>query len=356
MTVWDLPGPKRFIESIRYAIAHGSNVVVRFLGTPPQGFDDALMDALGSTFRHVDLAVTDSPFRDLSRAISAGTKPFNSIEELLEDEKFRGALVHLHGINQTKWNSWRTFLTQYSEAIRGISVLGRSLFCVVLTGLPPCDFPTPDVTLTNREWDGALDEMDLLIFASEHLHDTIPSIPLRNLLAATISRVAVWDLYTAKVLLEKSEIEILDPLVVLQQIAVERGWTDQTPLDWRIGTVSQKSSVHPARAAIDNPPNEIVRRIWSAQIAQIMPLIEEQRYALVKEHEPDIRYRMRRSNMDDSDPYGLELGDLARIVTDVSTNRNLRRSIYSLRNVRNDLAHLKPLEPERILNVLREAS
>ena len=58
MTLWDLPGPRRFIESCRKSLANGSNLVVRFPGGVPEGFDDALMSALGNTLHSVALAVT----------------------------------------------------------------------------------------------------------------------------------------------------------------------------------------------------------------------------------------------------------------------------------------------------------
>ena len=352
MTLWDLPGPRRFVESARSALIRGSNLVVQFPGCVPDGFDDAIMTSLGNALHFVELAVTESPLDDLGRNFAHVPDAVRSLSELLVEERFRGLLIRLEGIDDRNWPPWREFLGQYADVLRGIPLLGRTVFCVPLAGQPPCEPPRSDVALVNRDWDGVLDEVDLLLFASERLRNLASSSLSRELLATSVSRVACWDFDTAVLLLDQGEQAILDPRETLRQFARAKGWTTDTPLDWKLGTVSQAGVTHAARAAIETPPREIERRMWSAQVAVLMPRIEQLRHDAVQDNLADIKYRMRRCGMDDSDPHGLELGELTRLFDKVRGNWHLRKSLIWLRKQRNSLAHLSPLSPDVALKLL----
>ena len=60
-------------------------------------------------------------------------------------------------------------LSVHAELIRGMRLLGRSLFCAPLPGATHANPPRSDVALANLEWDGVVDEVDLLLLASERL-------------------------------------------------------------------------------------------------------------------------------------------------------------------------------------------
>lgn len=352
MTLWDLPGPRRFVESSRDALMRGSNLVVRFPGSVPNGFDDAMMAALGNALYFVEMEVTDSPLNDLGRKFARNPATVRSLLDLLAEERFRGLLIRLEGIGEHSWPPWRDFLGHYAEVLRGIPLLGRTLFCVPLVGLPSGEPPRSDVALINRDWDGVIDEVDLLLFASERLRSRASSSLVRQLLATSVSRVARWDFDTAANLLDQGDHAILAPLETLRKIARDKGWTAETPLDWKMGTVSQSGVMHPARAALDTPPREIERRMWSAQVAVLMPRIEELRHDTVQNNLADIKYRMRVGGMDDGDPHDLELGELTRLFDNVRGYWRLQGSLVWLRKQRNRLAHLNPLPPNVALKML----
>ena len=352
MTLWDLPGPRRFVDAAASALVRGSNLVVRFPGSEPDGFDDAIMASLGNALHFVELTVTESPLEDLSQYLAGDPLTVRSIPDLLAKDNFRGLLIRLEGIDERCWPPWRDFLRRYADVLRGIPLLGRSVFCVPLAGSPPGEPPRSDVSLINREWDGVIDEVDLLLLASERLRGRAYSSLARQLFAMSVSRVARWDFETAVRLIDEGQRAILDPLPTLQQMAREKGWTAKTPLDWGLGTVSQSGVIHPVRAALDTPPRELQRRMWSAQVAVLMPRIEELRHGTVESNLADIKYRMRRSGMDDSDPHGLELGELTRLFDKIGGHRYLRNSLIWLRRQRNSLAHLSPLPPDVALKLL----
>jgi len=353
MTLWDLPGPKQFIESARDVLNRGSNLVVRFPGSVPDGFDDAMMAALDNALHFVELMVTDSPLKDLARNFARDPNAVRSLSQLLAEERFRGLLIRLEDIDERTWPAWRDFLEHYADVLRGIPLLGRALFCVPLAGSPPGEPPRSDVTLINREWDGVVDEIDLLLFASERLRSRVSSSLARRLLATSVSRVARWDFDTAANLLEEGDPAILAPLEILRSIARDKGWTSETPLDWKLGTVSKAGVTHPARAAVETPPREIDRRMWSAQVAVLMPRIEELRYCTVQNNLADIEYRMRRGGMNHGDPHDLELGELTKLFEHSGGHRRLRNFLFWLRDLRNSLAHLSPLPPDVALKLLQ---
>ena len=352
MTLWDLPGPRRFVESARGALIRGSNLVVRFPGRVPDAFDDTIMAALGNALHFVELAATESPLDDLSRYFARDPRAVRSLPDLLAEERFRGLLVRLEGIDERCWPAWRDFLGRYADVLRGQPLLGRTVFCVPLAGSPPGEPPRSDVALVNREWDGVIDEVDLMLFASERLRSRAGSSLARQLLAMSVSRVARWDFDTAASLLDEGERAILAPLETLRQIARDKGWTAETPLDWKLGTISQSGVAHPARAALDTPPREIERRMWSAQVAVLMPRIEELRHESVQHNLADIKYRMRRHGMDGGDPHHLELGELTKLFKNSGGHWRLRNSLFRLRDLRNRLAHLSPLPPDVALELL----
>ena len=177
------------------------------------------------------------------------------------------------------------------------------------------------MALVNREWDGVIDEVDLMLFASERLRSRAGSSLARQLLAISVSRAARWDFDTAASLLDEGERAILAPLETLRQIA-RRMWSAQ------------------------------VARMWSAQVAVLMPRIEELRHESVQHNLADIKYRMRRHGMDDGDPHHLELGELTKLFKNSGGHWRLRNSLFRLRDLRNRLAHLSPLPPDVALELL----
>ena len=356
MTLWDLPGPRRFIESCRKSLASGSDLVVRFPSGIPEGFDDALMSALGNSLYSDSLAVTDAPLKDLARQFSDNPDSIRSFSDVLAQERFGGLLVWLDGLDESNWPAWCDFLQHHSKLIRGTPLLGRSLFCAPLPNAINANPAHSDVTLANRDWDGVVDEIDLVLLASERLRSQEISPLVRLLLATSVARVAAWDFDTASRLLDGGPTAMLAPLETLKSIAAEKGWTPDTPMALESGTLSRQGITHPARAAVEEPAREIDRRVWSAQVSVLMPWIEERRHTTVERNLYEIRYRMRRANVNNSDPHAMELGELVKLLQAPGVPHGLKRAIGRLRDHRNRLAHLVPLDPDKALRLLESDS
>ena len=352
MRLWDLPGARRFVDSTCDLLRGGSSVVVRFPGVVPDGFDDAVAATLGNALHVGHLPATRAPLQDLARRYTNHPDQIRRLPDLCDDAGFRGRLVLPHGLDTTTWPAWRDFLGTYAQASRSRSLLGRSLFLVTLDGSPPAEPPPGDVGLASRAWDGVLDDVDLLLFASEHLRQRGGEPLVRSLIATTIARVAAWDFQTAATLVAANDSTIVEPGELLRALARNKGWTTDTPLDWCLGTASRAGVAHPARAALDNPPAELHRRLWSAQLSVLLPWIEERRHETVARNLFEVRRHMRADGDGQGDPFALELGDLFRLFVRRGADRHVRRTVERLRDVRNELAHRRHVAHSTLIDLM----
>lgn len=354
MRIWDLPGARRFVDAICNSLRDGSSVVICFPSAVPEGFDDALLDNLGNALEVRRLTATARPLEDLSRQYARHPSHVNSISDLCDDPDFRGLLVRLGNLNEGNWPAWRDFLSRYAQTSRSRHLLGRSLFLVPLSSCDTLEPPPTDVALTHSIWDDILDDVDLLLFASERLRQRSGDTLLRSLLANIVARVASWDFDTAAALLAESDRTILNPIEFLRAIANDKGWTADTPRDWQLGTESRSGVAHAARAALDNPPSEVNRRLWSAQLSVLLPWIEYRRYETVANNLKQVRRRMHHAGNGRDDPFELEVGDLAIMFR--GTSHTLRKIFQRLRHVRNKLAHQEHLTPADVFTLIKTPS
>ena len=170
---------------------------------------------------------------------------------------------------------------------------------------------------------------------------------MHSLLATTVARVAIWDLEIAERLLDEEEDVILDPNNMLRSVAYNKGWTTETPVGWEFGTESGGGSIHAALAALYDPPREIRRRVWSAQTAVLMPLIDISRHKIVEESYGQLSARLR-SEGNAMDRWTSQVGDLMSPALRRGFDRNVRDRVERLVRWRNTLAHLRPLPPNAV--------
>ena len=194
--------------------------------------------------------------------------------------------------------------------------------------------------------------MDLLLLAYVRMEGWALGESLRMLAAVTVARVAAWDVGVAERMMRSGRVgEVLEPTRTLRAMAVEEGWTEKTLEEWEWGTASWEGVCHAALAAIKKP-QELRRRIWSAQSSVLLPLIDEQRYELVRRHEKRIGGHLRERKVG-RDAYSLEIGELADLFRELSVERKVWRRAERLRAARNALAHLRPLGGEVAREVVR---
>lgn len=349
MNVWALPGPAGFLRRVECSLRDGVSVVARFPGGDQAGFRDRILTLLNDSWICTVFRTepTQTPFDSLRCRFAPGLSRQwgENLLDLCELEDFKGRLIWLGGLerlDRNGWRAWRKFLTDYAQASRSMREFERTLFVVSLEGAPPAEPPERDVTLTTHDWRGVATEMDLLILAYERLGERNVSATMRSLLAATVARVAAWDLETAARLLDEDGDVILDPGQMLRSVAKEKGWTAEASVGWEFGTESGAGSRHAALASLDDPPREIRRRVWSAQVAVLLPLIDAWRREVVLENHAQLSAHLRREG-NRIDPLDLDVGDLAGMIQRPGFDDAVRRRVRQMNAWRNDLAHLKPL-------------
>ena len=349
MSVWTLPGPARFLRRIERALRDGASVVARFPGEAPGGFRERTLSALYGSWNCTVFRAepAELPFESLRERFAPRLESAwrATLRDLCEHEEFHGRLIWLDGLgglDRSDLLAWINFLTDYAQASRSVREFERTLFVAVLEGHPPADPPREDVTLRTHDWRDVVSEMDLLFLSYERLWRRDVGTAMRLLLATSVARVAAWDPEVAERLLDEKDYVILDPCSMLRSVASEKGWNSGTAAAWELGTASGNGTLHAARASLQEPPRELRRRVWSAQVSVLLPLIDDWRRDFVSEHYGLLAVHLERDEIP-LDPLDLDVGDLTGMVQRPGFGGDTRRRVRLMNKWRNDLAHLKPL-------------
>ncbi len=349
MNLWLLPGPARFLRRVERSLREGVSVVVRFPGSKLAGFREQVLALLHGSlqctvFRPESARLPFDCLRDRfvpQLSTEWGPRPL----DLCDQHEFQGRLIWVDGLDALDpddWSNWKQFLVDYAQASRSVREFERTLFVVVLAGSPPADPPERDVTLTTHDWRDVVDEMDLLFLSYERLGQRDLSPTMHSLLATAVARVATWDLETAERLLDEQHDVILDPVPMLRSVARDKGWTTDTPVGWGVGTASGNGSRNAVLAALDHPPREIRRRVWSAQASVMLPAIDRFRLEIIREHYAQLATYLE-SEGNAIDPLDLDIGGLTGMIHRPGFDDSVQRRVRRLNGWRNDLAHLNLL-------------
>ena len=348
MDIWSFPGPSSFVDNINYAVRDGSNVILRFPIKVPNGLEHELRERLDQllSWNSIDAAdIGIDPFTYMLQQYCPG----GSIAELAATDSFQGRLIWVENINHELWPRWSTFLRAYSDACRNVDVVYRTVFIALLSGKTVLNRITDEVALTCYDFRGVLDILDLFVLALHKIPDSIKQRDQRALLAHTVAQVAQWDSFLAEQLLALPIEEALEPEDILRQYAMDRGWTPDTPRRWEIGTLGgsqDKPTVHSALLEVCGDSQFVRQRIWAAQAAVLLPLIEEQRVTCINLNKQYLNLPIKtQDGRYIQDPLNLEIGELARHINRNGMPRKLRKQVNNLRLFRNKLAHIEPLQP-----------
>ena len=359
MNLWSLPGPSSFVDDIEDAVRDGASVIARFPSEVPSGLERELRERLHSLFEWTSIngSQADSdPLAFLFQQVCSDVSAFevSSIAELAVNTSFQGKLVWIEKIDSGTWPDWSRFLRVYSDACRNVGILNRTVFIVLLSGEPVTGEVPEEVALVRCDFRGAVDTLDLFIFALQQVPASVKCREHRALLAHTVAQVAQWDSLLAEQLLALPLAEALSPEVVLRQYALDRGWTAETPECWEKGTVdgpTERPTVHSALLEVCGKSRLVLQRIWAAQAAVLLPLVEERRVGLVGRYGQYLELPIKTEDgrwVDD--PLDLEVGHLAWYLDRPGRPWRLRKQVRRLRDVRNKLAHIEPLEPAQALH------
>ena len=359
MDFWSLPGPSSFVDDVEGAVRDGVNVVARFPGGVPDGLERDLRERLHSVFEWTSIDASrdrSDPVGFLRQQVCPDVSSFEirNVAELAVMESFQGRLFWLENIDGTAWPYWAEALSSYSDACRNVDLLSRSVFVVVLSDEAAVNELRREVALVCRDFRDDVDTSDLFAFALWKARSSVACREHRLLLAHTVAQVAQWDSFLAEELLAVPLVEALNPCSILKRYARRRGWTPETSRTWETGTVDgpvQQPIVHSALLEVSGSSRVVRQRLWAAQAAVLLPLVEQRRVGLVERQSRYIRVPIENGGGQQiEDPLDLDLGMLAWHLDRVEVPQRLRARTQRLRRVRNKLAHMEPLTPEEALH------
>jgi len=182
----------------------------------------------------------------------------------------------------------------------------------------------------------------------------------KQLAVAIVACIGGWDPHTLNHLASQPIERLLDPVPVLSEISASRGWTTElrtlTFLDaWSAGIkaiLDGTESVHSAALTLYGLHDEINRRLWKAEIAIMLPFVEEARRTLLSRLKGIIRLPYVTSFGETIiNPLDLEIGHIYyQVRGNPLVDPQLQHHIELLRTIRNRLSHLDTLPLDFILS------
>ncbi|MBN2465964.1 hypothetical protein JXD38_10130 [candidate division WOR-3 bacterium] len=299
--------------------------------------------------------------RDPVDAISAGfggSLPPTGVNDLYDAEGFCGKLFVVDRLPEDRWPLWRDFLLRFSVISRARSELNRSAFLVRLSTERLEPALADDVLLGARKLDGQVTAADAYVY-SYQLHSTDGRDRLvRDLKVALCTELALWDLALCRRLSELTLDELARPQSVLQDYAKNIGWAalgrDVEDCDlWKIGAAQDyegRRMTHSAYLTVCGENEEIERRVWKAELKVLFPFVEEQRQRIIRSfgHHLRLPYLLESGGSVD-EPLELEIAHLrAQLGNNPDIRLPVRRAVSCLADVRNDLAHLRPVNIQHV--------
>lgn len=368
---WQIPGPAQFVGKIVQDLQDGKNVVIGV----PEHFPPNLASAVRAQIEaseaerwytiHADDDPDVAPLSLLYSLILGREAPgYCSTATLANEDAFAGWVIWVSGLTTETWPCWRSFIESYTHSCRSCSLAQRTVFSLVLQGTIAEEPPADDVCLVVHQWQDVVTRFDMLLYTASRMPTTqLRSALHHQLTIACIANLAQWDPFVTDALIYEPLKTILAPHSVLVELARQRGW-HPTPgaAAWHTGRIASmygQVMLHSASAALEGDQERLIeKRIWSAQVGTLFPFVEEQRQELLS--------RLRRhltvpyETLDGgviSDPQNLEIGHIFAQLSELrrkgwrETSLHLESVIKranTLRQIRNDLAHLKCVSAELI--------
>ena len=365
---WQLPGPSRFVSRIVQDLRDGKNVMLCLPEHLPDGLSSAIRSALGNSnewpWHSIQVQEEDKAADPASLLFSrfvsnASPGALWNARTLAEAEDFAGKIIWLDSLSAREWSAWKAFLIDYEYACRSRSMFERSLFCVPLVGELALSPPLEEVCLSHHSWHGAVDLLDMLVFTTT-LFQTKQISHLQKRIAVSITaHIALWDPTVSECLARESLGGIFDPIPTLLEIAKERGWDHDCDVlsscSWHKGmidVVDEEERIHSAVLVSHGGASAIKQRIWNAEVGVMLPFVEERRQEILTRLAGVLQVPFTTGFGEViTDLRDLEIGHIESQLTynSTSVSPEVRLLVRRLREIRNCLSHLEPLNPELLL-------
>jgi hypothetical protein len=352
---WALPGPSRFLADVVGDIRRGLNVII----TPPpcSPVTDRVLEPLVRRFESlhfisIDSADISDPISEsLHERLGVNPKPGQlaspaHLAEALPDRN----VIFVDGLDATNSPLWLEFLSQYQHGCNGKPAHKRSVFCVAISVACGVE-PKQDIVLALRRFEANFNRIDGVLQMENLLPRDGRTAIERDLLVAVGTELAGCDGGLAKAIVESGRDFLTAPIPVLKRHGESLGWS---PAEVEGGGLTKgieeffdgKRRWHSSALALRNDDTALLRRIWHGQIRALFPFIEEQRIALANVVEPFLPLPVDTSDGRADHAIDLEVGQMLYHLRGRRVPPSIWDAISCLRDMRNDLAHVRPVAPE----------
>lgn len=354
-----LPGPAFFLDTVVQLLRDGISVVVAapIRGIPEigSGFCDLLHAQRWHVQRHV-VTEKQNPLMWVTEQMYIEPDSWMrwNVESLCQKID-GGSVIVIEGVDATNWEAWRNFLKEFEVASRQRPSDDRPLLLLVVRGVAQKSLHLSGAALEVKHWIGVLGEYDTLIYVDQLLRSSRRPPKHHKLLVRQISALALWDLdlagylaaqperllFDVKTVL-KSAREALDVNAVLKDEAWEAGGSDQ---------FDGAEMTHPfVLVERGDPERELSRRLWTAQAAELLPMIEVRRRELLKGLGRQLSCPFDLDGVRVASLEELEIGRLAHATHMQRLRGDLSTRAEWLAGCRNKLAHLTILDCDDALD------
>lgn len=355
---WQLPEPARFVKRLVQDFHDGKNVVIGLPEHAPAQLTAAVRAQVTHTERRfwevlsLSGPLSARPLDLLFTRFGTNAAPgaVRNAATLVELSSLTAHLIWIEGMTTALWPAWRSFLTEYAHVCRSQPQAIRPVFGVSVVGALAPNMPASDTCLSTHQWQGAVDQLDMLLYASSIFPNRRIAATQRRVVIAMVAALALWDPDVCDCLIRASPHDLARPAAVLRDLAGRRGWTERRnpTLSWEHGTVAiidGRKHVHAALLALHDPDKELQARIWRAQVGVIFPLVEEKRRDLIATLRPMLGVPFATSFGIVEDLCDLEIGHIESqlIASGVPIAPGTRQLIQRLRQIRNALSHFEPV-------------
>lgn len=354
-----LPGPALFLDGVVQLLREGVSVVV---AAPSHGAPEIgsgvrdLLEAQRWQVQQLVVSTQKDPLLWVTEQMYIEPESWMrwSVESLCRQMDSNSVVV-IDGVDATNWDAWRNFLKEFEVASRQRPSDSRPLLLVVVRGVALKSLHLSGAALEVRQWIGVVGEYDTLIYVDQRLRSSRKPPKHHKLMVRQISALALWDLGLADYLVSQPESFLFEVNTVIKaaRSALDKAFTLNDD-SWEIGGSDKVDGAEMTHSFVliarDDPERELLRRLWTAQAAELLPLIEVRRRELLKGLERHLTCPFDLDGVQVRSLDELEIGRLAFATQRFGLKGGLRTRAEWLAGCRNKLAHLTALSSSEALD------
>ena len=349
---WDIPGPSRYVQRIEKDLNDRVNVVAAL----PEGYGQDWLKYFRwrriDTQEHLEvLRMPDdntSPLDVLCTTFTTSPLKTLTIGALIKNENFLGRTLGIYLDKSGQVKDWMDFSSAYELECRRVSQMDRTVLLITTNGICPEQLPAQETNLRVHLYDGYARPKDCYMYAWALLKGVEKQSWRTELKIALSSQLSWWDPYLCEKLSGMDLASILRPESMLNNCKREMSHSSEDGLDegWAKGILQRYENevvYHSGWLAGNALSDELDRRLWTAQVQVIFPLIEHVRRKTIEKYKKRLRCEI-------DDPYELEIKEVRYHLSKIEdVPKSILRQVDHAYDFRNALAHLKSLTIEQIL-------